>query len=137
MVKSTVILLLVAVLLAGCRVELPSVDDAQQAICTPLQELTVQVGELANLEVDATTSDLKELKAQLDKSVESVRTFNERLNLQPVNDLLDAYANATAEIDTLPDNEPLAEDVIERIRTGVASVQSALDQAASALNCGE
>ena len=131
----TTLLTILILALAGCGGNLPSVGDAQQAVCEPLQSLVSTVDDLANLKVDATTNDVKELKAKVDAPLQTVRTINNTLKMQVVVDLLASYDKMTASINELPDNEPLGADIRQQVQDGVADVQSALGQAANTLKC--
>lgn len=133
---TTIILLTTLILaLAGCEINAPSVDDAQQAVCDPLQGLTTAVGDLANIDVDATTSDVKELKAKVDAPLQTLSKLNDVLRAQVITDLLAKYDEMTSSIDELPDGQPLGADIRQQVQDGVASVQDALGQAASTLDC--
>lgn len=134
---ATVFMIILMLVLAGCNITLPSADDAQQTICEALQNLAVSVDNLANVEIDANTDDVKELKARLDTPIQRVRSLNERLDSQALTDLLAAYDNATSTIDELPDGQPIGEDLVQQLGSGAEQVQAALGQATSALDCAE
>jgi len=139
MCKNTLAIWLIAMLMvamAGCAGNLPGVGQAQQSVCQPLENLAATVDQLAAISVDATTTDVKELKAQVDGPIQTVRAVNNQLNSQRLTELLAAYDEMAVTVDELPEGEPLGADVVQRIQTRAASVQAALGQATDALNCG-
>lgn len=122
--------------LSGCLQNLPAVQQAQETICQPLENLSARLDNLADITVETTSADVKERKAQLDSTIQRVRTANELLNSQQVDELLAAYDELSTTINELPDDQPLGSELVARIQERVAPVQNAVGRAANALNCG-
>ncbi|HMN30731.1 MAG TPA: hypothetical protein PKE45_21440 [Caldilineaceae bacterium] len=126
---SIVVVLVLMLALAGCN------QNVQQTLCPGLDTLTGGVDQLANVRAEATTKDLKTALAKVDPAIQAVRTANRALNLQPVTDLLSSYDKMAASINARPDDAPIAGETADQLRSDLANVQAALDEAKTKLNC--
>lgn len=120
-------------LLSGCG-NLPGADQAQAAVCQALEPMGTAIGELSNIESDASGADVKALVARLDEPIQTVRQRSDRLNIEALDELYASYDSLKAGVDALADDATL-ETVAAEIQTTTANLQSALDRLDDALNC--
>jgi hypothetical protein len=130
-------LLLVCLLgLAGCETPLPSLSQAQQALCEPLVQFRTSISEFTEVSAETTAGELREWQGRLDGAVETLRTANVAFGQAAIDELVTAYDELAAAIADLPDQAAIGEAQVQ-IEAAMDKVQTAYDQALAGLNCTE
>lgn len=121
--------------LTGCGGAASSVSDAQKQICTALTGLQANVEKLSTIDPATKVAEIKQIKSQVDSTVQTLKSVNQILNQPRINELVTSYDQLAASIDGISgDSLGVTAD---QIKATSQSVNVALAQANTALNCAK
>ena len=107
---------------------------AQAALCQSVAAVRSATVQLSDIKADANLDDIKAAKANLDKLVEALRAANGVLQRPAINDMLTQYDQYSAQLSAISTQEALA-PAVDSLRQNMGAVNTALDQAKTALGC--
>lgn len=132
-------ILTLGLLLTGCSsLPIPGAarDAAQDAVCQALDPLETVAGQLGEISADASVADVKALISKLDGPVQALWGAAGTLNITALDELFVSYDKLIGLVNELPEDATLDQAAAE-VQAAVTEVQSALEMAGSALNCGQ
>lgn len=131
------LLLLLAVALAGCdTTNAPTAASAKSAVCQGVAAVQAAVGTLATVDANTRVSEVQGAKQKLDTAVEALRRANEVLNNENVTQIVTSYDSLSQSIAQVANQETLGA-AAGAVQEASATVIATLNQASSALQCGQ
>jgi hypothetical protein len=136
MIKKLLLLITLFALLAalsGCDTAVQGA--VQGTACLALERLDDPIDKLAEAVGNASTADLKDLKAKLDGPVQSVQSANQALNAPGITQWLLGYNFLSETIDELPADEALSPESKEKVDSAIGDLRSKLNEVFDSLEC--
>lgn len=130
------LLLLLAVPVAGCFDNAPSLADARRGVCQTLDSLRESFHTLHEIDPNSSVAQVRELRATVDQWITSTRGINAVLQIAQISDLLTAYNLFSQAVDGL-NSDARVGDAAARLQAAAAAVDAAFEQAYQAAQCNQ